>query len=96
MQEHFSDFWKLLVEYWFLPATILTTFLMAVFRTAKVNGKIDWIESMMCAIFAYGIWFSLSWLNIPEGVGVLIGGFVGFKGTNVDIVTGKQIGRAHV
>ena len=67
MQEHLDDFWKLLVEYWFLPATILTTFLMAVFRTAKVYGKIDWIESMMCALFAYGIWFALSWLNIPEG-----------------------------
>jgi hypothetical protein len=36
----------------------------------------------MCSLFAYGIWFALSWLNIPEGVGVLIGGFVGFKGTH--------------
>jgi lambda family phage holin len=83
VSEHFSEFWKLLIEYWFLPATILTTFLMAVFRTAKANGKVDWLESIMCSLFAYGVWFALSWLNIPEGVGVLIGGFIGFKGTHV-------------
>ena len=83
MQENLHDFWKVIVEYWFLPATVLTAFLMAVFRTAKVNGKIDWLESAMCALFTYGVWFALSWFNIPEGVGVLVGGLIGFKGTTV-------------
>ena len=46
MQENLHDFWKVIVEYWFLPATVLTAFLMAVFRTAKANGKIDWLESV--------------------------------------------------
>ena len=83
MQENLNDFWKVIVEYWFLPATVLTAFLMAVFRTAKANGKIDWLESAMCALFTYGVWFALSWFNIPEGVGVLVGGLIGFKGTTV-------------
>ena len=50
MQEHLNDFWKLLVEYWFLPATIITTFLMAVFRTAKVNGKLACSAELTFAI----------------------------------------------
>ena len=83
MQENLHDFWKVIVEYWFLPATVLTAFLMAVFRTAKTNGKVDWLESAMCALFTYGVWFALSWFNIPEGVGVLVGGLIGFKGTTV-------------
>lgn len=83
MQENLHDFWKVIVEYWFLPATVLTAFLMAVFRTAKANGKIDWLESLMCSLFSYGVYFALTWLNLPAELGVLIGGFLGFKGTNV-------------
>lgn len=70
-----------ILEYWLLISMLATAFGMAVMRTAKATGKIDWLESGMCGLFVYGIWLALSWLNIPEGVGVLIGGFVGFKGT---------------
>ena len=83
MQEYLHDFWQAVLEYWFVIAMILTTTLMAIFRTAKKHGRVDWLESGMCALFAYGIWFALSWFNIPEGMGVLIGGFVGYKGTHV-------------
>ena len=47
------------------------------------TGKIDWLESLMCSLFSYGIYFALTWLNLPAELGVLIGGFLGFKGTNV-------------
>ena len=83
MEDFFQDLWKTFVGYWFLPATVLTAFLMAVFRTAKANGKIDWLESLMCSLFSYGIYFALTWLNLPAELGVLLGGFLGFKGTNV-------------
>ena len=83
MEDFFQSLWKTFIEYWFLPATVLTAFLMAVFRTAKANGKIDWLESLMCSLFSYGIYFALTWLNLPAELGVLIGGFLGFKGTNV-------------
>ena len=83
MQEHFDDFWKLLVEYWFLIAAITTTFIMAIVRTAKNNGKIDYLESIMCSLLTYGVWFVLTWLNLPEGIGVLIGGLIGYSGTHI-------------
>ena len=83
MQENLNDFWKVIVEYWFLIAALTTTFIMALIRTAKNNGKIDWLESVMCALFTYGIWFVLTWLNLPEGIDVLIGGLIGYSGTNI-------------
>ena len=83
MQEYFDDFWKLLVEYWFLIAAITTTFIMAIIRTAKNNGKIDYLESIMCSLLTYGVWFVLTWFNLPEGIGVLIGGLIGYSGTHI-------------
>lgn len=80
MQEFFHDVGNSIVEYWLVIATVSMATLMAVFRTAKNNGKVDWLEAGMCGVFAYGIWFSLSFFNFPEGVGVLLGGMVGFKG----------------
>ena len=81
MQENLNDFWKVIVEYWFLPATVLTAFLMAVFRTAKANGKVDWLESLICGLFSYGVYFALSWLNLPDGASVLVGGVIGYVGS---------------
>lgn len=83
MQENLHDMWQAILNYWFLIAAITTTFIMALIRTAKKNGKIDYLESIMCALFTYGVWFVLTWLNLPEGIGVLIGGLIGFKGTTV-------------
>ena len=83
MQENLNDALAVVLEYWFLIAALTTTFIMALIRTAKKNGKIDWLESVMCALFTYGIWFVLTWLNLPEGIGVLIGGLIGFRGTTV-------------
>ena len=83
MQENLHDFWKVIVEYWFLIAAITTTFIMAIIRTAKSNGKIDYLESIMCSLLTYGVWFVLTWLNLPEGIGVLIGGLIGYSGTHI-------------
>ena len=83
MQENIHDFWQAILNYWFLIAAITTTFVMAIIRTAKKNGKIDYLESIMCALFTYGVWFVLTWLNLPEGIGVLIGGLIGYSGTHI-------------
>lgn len=83
MQENLHDFWKVIVEYWFLIAAITTTFIMALIRTAKKDGKIDYLESIMCSLLTYGVWFVLTWLNLPEGIGVLIGGLIGYSGTHI-------------
>lgn len=90
MQENLHEMWQAILNYWFLIAAITTTFIMALIRTAKKNGKIDYLESIMCALFTYGIWFILTWLSLPESMGVLIGGLVGFKGTTI---TSKWIGK---
>ncbi len=83
MQENLNDFWKVIVEYWLLIAAITTTFIMAIIRTAKKDGKIDYLESIMCSLLTYGVWFVLTWLNLPEGIDVLIGGLIGYSGTNI-------------
>ena len=56
--------------------------LMAVFRTKRKEGKVDFIEAGMCGLFAYGVWFVLGFFNIPEGGGVLVGGIIGYLGTH--------------
>ena len=81
MQENLNDFWKVIVEYWFLIAAIIATFIMAIIRTAKKDGKIDYLESIMCAIFTYGVWFMLDWLGLPSEVGIGIGVFIAYIGT---------------
>ena len=81
MQDNLNDFWKVIVEYWLLIATVITTVVMAMFRTAKQHGKIDYLEAAMCAIFAYGVYLVLGWFKIPPEASVLVGGFVGWLGT---------------
>lgn len=81
MENFLHNVWQALMEYWLVLSTVIMAVLMAVFRTAKATGKVDWLEAVMCGLFAYGIWFALSFMNIPEGVGVLVGGMVGYKGT---------------
>ena len=81
MQDNLNDFWKVIVEYWLLIAMVITTVVMAMFRTAKQHGKIDYLEAAMCAIFAYGVYLVLGWFKIPPEASVLVGGFVGWLGT---------------
>ena len=81
MQDNLNDFWKVIVEYWLLIAMVITTVVMAMFRTAKQHGKIDYLEAAMCAIFAYGVYLVLGWFKIPPEASVLVGGFFGWLGT---------------
>lgn len=81
MEDFFKGLCDSLAEYMVLAGIIAVTFLMAVFRTAKEHGKVDWVEAIMCGLFSLGIWFVLGWFNIPEGGGVLIGGIIGYKGS---------------
>lgn len=81
MQENLHDFWQAILEYWFLIAMMITTVTMAMFKTAKQHGKVDYLEAAMCALFAYGVWFVLGWFKIPPEASVLVGGFIGWLGT---------------
>ncbi len=81
MQENLHDFWQPILEYWFLIEIMITTILMAMFRTAKQHGRVDYLEAAMCALFAYGVYFVLGWFKIPPEASVLVGGFVGWLGT---------------
>ena len=83
MEDFLGNMWKTIVEYWYLIAAITTAFIMAIIRTAKKDGKIDYLESIMCSLLTYGVWFVLTWLNLPEGIGVLIGGLIGYSGTHI-------------
>ena len=83
MEDFLGNVWKTIVEYWYLIAAITTAFIMAIIRTAKKDGKIDYLESIMCSLLTYGVWFVLTWLNLPEGIGVLIGGLIGYSGTHI-------------
>ena len=81
MEDFLHDFWQAILEYWFLIAMMITTVTMAIFRTAKQYGKVDYLEAAMCALFAYGVYFVLGWFKIPPEASVLVGGFVGWLGT---------------
>lgn len=81
MEDFLHNTGQTIIEYWLVISTVIVATLMAVFRTAQKNGKIDWLEAGMCGVFAYGVWFVLSSFNLPEGAGVLVGGMVGYKGT---------------
>ena len=83
MNDFLHTAWTVLSEAWILILSVLVAWGMAMGRTLKANGKFDWVESVMCGFFALGVYYALSWLNLPEGVGVLISGFIGYKGTTV-------------
>ena len=81
MEDFFQGLWKTFIEYWYLISTITIAINMALLRTVKANGKFDWIEAGICGLFSYAVWASLSWLNIPEGASVLVGGVIGHVGS---------------
>lgn len=81
MQETLQYLWFKLLEYWFLIGGVTVTFIMAVLRTHKRTGKIDFVEAVMCAIFTYGAYFLLSWFKLPQESLILIGSFLGYYGT---------------
>lgn len=81
MQENLHDFWKVIVEHWLMIVTIITTVLTAMMRTAKENGKIDYLEAGLCTMFSLSLWFMLDYLGLPKEVGIGIGVFVGYLGT---------------
>ena len=83
MNDFLQTAWTVLSEAWILILSVLVAWGMAMGRTLKANGKFDWVESVMCGFFALGVYYALSWLNLPEGVGVLLSGFIGYKGTTV-------------
>ena len=70
MEDFLQDCWKAILDYWFLLLTLIITILMAVLRTAKQHGKVDWIEAIICGIFALSVWLILGWFNIPESAGI--------------------------
>ncbi len=63
-------------------ASFVMAFLMAIFRTAKKHGKADWLEALMCGLFAIGAWSLMTWLGIPEIVAVGVSSAIGYKGTH--------------
>lgn len=83
MEDFLSSVWKGIVEHWLEIASVSSAILMAIFRTAKTHGKVDWLESFTCGVFSFGVWYALGFFSIPEGLGVLIGGIIGFRGTVV-------------
>lgn len=63
-------------------ASFVMAFFMALFRTKKKHGKADWLEALMCGLFAIGAWTLLMWFKVPELVAVGAASAIGFKGTH--------------
>lgn len=72
---------NLIKEYGVLTASFLITFIMAMLRTKKQNGKFDLIESLMCSIFTMGAWSVLIYMEMPETLAVGVGAYIGHLGT---------------
>lgn len=75
-----------IVKFWFhfkiAIAAFAMAFLMAIFRTYKTNGRVDFIESIMCGMFAIGIWTFMDWLEVSQIVSVGLASAVGYFGTH--------------
>lgn len=80
------DYWKWIQElidaFGTALASFIMGFLMAFLRTKKKSGKADFAESIMCGLFAVGVWSLLEWLKIPEIVAVGMASGVGYMGTH--------------
>lgn len=73
---------QFLVEYGATIMGFVLAFFMAFLRTAKENGKADWLESLMCAGLTLGISSALSYFNMPQALAVAAGAFIGYLGTH--------------
>ena len=81
MNDFLHAVWTIISEVWLLILSVLVAWGMAMGRTLKANGKFDWVEGGMCGFFALGVYYALSWLNLPEGASVLVGGVIGHVGS---------------
>lgn len=52
------------------------------FTNKKKAGKGDFAESIMCGLFAVGVWTFLEWFNIPQIVAVGLASCIGYMGTH--------------
>ena len=82
MEDFFHGVSKVILEYWILICIVLGTSGMALMRTAKQNGKADYLEAGMCTTFALSIYFVLEWLGLPSEAGIGIGTYVSYIGTH--------------
>ncbi|WP_227567608.1 phage holin family protein [Acinetobacter bereziniae] len=80
------EFWKWVQELIGTFGTAVTSFfmgfVMAYLRTKKKAGKGDFAESIMCGLFAVGVWTFLEWFNIPQIVAVGLASCIGYMGTH--------------
>ncbi|WP_323842949.1 phage holin family protein [Moraxella sp. Pampa] len=81
-----NDFYQYLSEVWLHTKIAATSFmmatLMAVFRTKAQYGRVDLLESIMCGLFAIGIWSFLDWFHIPQTASVGLASAIGYFGTH--------------
>lgn len=77
-----KQIWSALEPFYTAVASFVMAFFMALFRTAKKHGKADWLEALMCGLFAIGAWSVMTWLGIPEIVAVGVSSAIGYKGTH--------------
>lgn len=80
-QTFFEWLYAIFMNYSWIFASFILTVLLAVFRTAKKYGKVDWLEAIICGLLTIAIASILSWINLPNEVGIFLGGVIGFKGT---------------
>ncbi|MCH4247580.1 MULTISPECIES: phage holin family protein [Acinetobacter] len=82
-----DDFITFLTKFWIsfqtAIAAFVMAFLMAILRTYQTTGRADMLESIMCGLFAVGIWTFLDWLSIPQMVAVGLASAIGYFGTHV-------------
>lgn len=81
--DHFTDHFIVFInEYGATIVGFILAFFMALWRTAKVNGKVDWLEAFMCAGLTLGVASLLDYFGLPQSFSIAIGAFVGYMGTH--------------
>lgn len=87
---------KFLLNNGLTVSAMIAAFIVACLRTAKQNGKTDWIESLLCSAITLGLSSLLEYFGLNQNASIFIGVFVGYLGTKQisDMVLERLFGKS--
>jgi len=64
-----------------LLAAVALSFVIAVFRTIKKEGKVDLIEAGLCGMLTLSSYSLVEYLGFPLKISIFVGGMIAWLGT---------------
>lgn len=93
MQDYFKYAIDWLDAHNLTVVAVILLVIVAIVRSLKKRGKIDWLEGVLCGCLTLTIVSALEYLALPIQLSIFVGDIVGFKGTLwVDRMISKKVG----